>query len=109
MPVLTEVPSDPPSPGSTTVEPPSTSSLLAALQPPPFQCSVTNVTISAPVPQWTIPMAIPIVVPRWVQRRLQSKSGAPSPKEIVRGVNLDVKAGEVLAMCVCSLPFVVEE
>ncbi|GAA5939117.1 uncharacterized protein JCM15063_004431 [Sporobolomyces koalae] len=73
-------------------------SLLSKLQPRPFQCYVSNLTIAAPVPPWTIPMAIPITVPRWIQQRIQRNDDKAVPKEIVRGVNLEVKAGEVLAI-----------
>ncbi|GAA5883094.1 hypothetical protein JCM16303_006086 [Sporobolomyces ruberrimus] len=78
------------------------STVLNDLQPQPFQCSVTNLTLSAPIPPWTIPMAIPITVPRWIQERVQKRrrggEDRPVPKEIVRGVNLQVKAGEILAI-----------
>ncbi|GAA6063063.1 hypothetical protein JCM10212_003008 [Sporobolomyces blumeae] len=71
-------------------------SLLSQLNPTPYACVVDDLTISAPVPQWTIPMAIPITVPRWVQRRLQKDEAVP--KTLVRNVDLDVKPGEVLAI-----------
>jgi len=88
-------PKDPPSPSSSKEG--FNDSLLSSLQPAPFQVSVQDLTIAAPAPQWTVPMAIPITVPRSIQRRLQKEENAIQ-KEIVRRVNLEVKAGEVLAM-----------
>ncbi|GAA6021211.1 hypothetical protein JCM11491_001608 [Sporobolomyces phaffii] len=93
---------DPPSPSSLIDrddQDPTPSSLLSALQPQPYRCLVSDLTIAAPIPPWTIPMAIPITVPRWIQRRLQQRGDeGPVPHEIVRRVNLEVKAGEVLAI-----------
>ncbi|GAA5912086.1 uncharacterized protein JCM6883_007106 [Sporobolomyces salmoneus] len=91
---------DSPSPSTDSSSPldSTSTSLLASLQPQPFQCLVSTLTISAPIPQWTIPMAIPITVPRSIQKKLQKGNESAVPKEIVRAVNLEVKAGEVLAI-----------
>ncbi|CEQ39426.1 SPOSA6832_00937 [Sporobolomyces salmonicolor] len=72
-------------------------SLLAQLRPPaPYAIVVSGLTITAPIPRWTIPMAVPVTVPMWAQRRLQRTQ--PLPKELVREVNLEVNPGEVLAI-----------
>lgn len=63
----------------------------------PVAVRVSDATIAAPVPQWSIPLAVPITVPRFVQRRLQ-KGKQLEPKELVRNVNLEVKPGQMLAM-----------
>ncbi|GAA5921109.1 hypothetical protein JCM3775_004094 [Rhodotorula graminis] len=74
------------------------SSLLARLPPPPpYRVVVRGLSIQAPVPRWTVPVAIPFTVPRWVQRRLQ-KGGEAVPTELVRNVSVDIAAGEVLAL-----------
>jgi hypothetical protein len=75
------------------------SSLLGSLRPPdPYAVTVSNLTIAAPLPACTIPRAVPITVPKAVQRRMMKGKDAAVPKELVRGVNLQVGAGEVLAM-----------
>lgn len=85
-------------PGSQQEVDPGEESLLSALPPPPpFAVVVTDLCIDAPVPQWTVPLAIPITVPRWLQARLQKGEGAV-PKALVRDVNVDIVPGEVLAM-----------
>ncbi|GAA5959155.1 hypothetical protein JCM21900_001409 [Sporobolomyces salmonicolor] len=72
-------------------------SLLAQLRPPaPYAVVVSGLTITAPIPRWTIPMAVPVSVPMWAQRHLQRAQ--PLPKELVREVNLEVNPGEVLAI-----------
>ncbi|GAA5875055.1 hypothetical protein JCM3774_003416 [Rhodotorula dairenensis] len=63
----------------------------------PVAVRVIDATISAPVPQWSIPLAVPITVPRFVQRRLQ-KGEQVAPKELVRNVNLEVQPGQMLAI-----------
>ncbi|GAA5992258.1 hypothetical protein JCM10908_001843 [Rhodotorula pacifica] len=63
----------------------------------PVAVRVINATISAPVPQWSIPLAVPITVPRFVQRRLQ-KGKQLEAKELVRNVNLQVEPGQMLAI-----------
>ncbi|GAA5902258.1 hypothetical protein JCM8208_007242 [Rhodotorula glutinis] len=74
------------------------SSLLARLPPPtPYHVVVRGLSIQAPVPRWTVPVAIPFTVPRWIQRRLQ-KGGEAMPTELVRNVSVDIAAGEVLAL-----------
>ncbi|BGP42824.1 ATP-binding cassette transporter snq2 [Rhodotorula kratochvilovae] len=73
-------------------------SLLAQLPPPtPFRVRARNLSIQAPVPRWVVPLAIPFAVPRWIQRRLQ-KGEQAVPTELVRGVSLEIAAGEVLAL-----------
>lgn len=90
-----------PSDGSGQV--PTSDSLLSSLPPPqPFAVVVRDLAIVAPPAQWSLPLAIPITVPRFVQRRLQ-KAEALEGKELLRNVDLDIAAGEVLAMCVASL------
>ncbi|GAA5832082.1 hypothetical protein JCM11251_002811 [Rhodosporidiobolus azoricus] len=82
------------SPSPADVDP----SLLSALKPPPpLAVAVQCLTIQAPVPQWKIPLAVPITVPGFIQRRMQ-KGEAAVPKELLRAVTVDVKPGEVLAI-----------
>ncbi|BGP02838.1 ATP-binding cassette transporter snq2 [Rhodotorula toruloides] len=79
-------------------EVPASDSLLSSLPPPqPFAVVVRDLAIVAPPAQWSLPLAIPITVPRFVQRRLQ-KAEALAGKELLRNVNLDIAAGEVLAI-----------
>ncbi|GAA6030923.1 hypothetical protein JCM8097_008938 [Rhodosporidiobolus ruineniae] len=79
-------------------EAPDEPSLIAQLpRPKPVAIQVRNLTIQAPVPQVTIPLAIPIAVPRFVTHRLK-KGGEAVSKELVRGVSLRVEPGEVLAI-----------
>lgn len=81
-------------------EVPASDSLLSTLPPPqPFAVVVRDLAIVAPPAQWSLPLAIPITVPRFVQRRLQ-KAEALEGKELLRNVNSDIAAGEVLAMYV---------
>ncbi|GJN93059.1 hypothetical protein Rhopal_006104-T1 [Rhodotorula paludigena] len=88
----------PEAPGSQQEVDPGEESLLSALPPPPpFAVVVTDLCIDAPVPQWTVPLAIPITVPRWLQARLQKGEGAV-PKALVRDVSVDIVPGEVLAI-----------
>ncbi|KAG0658490.1 hypothetical protein C6P46_005733 [Rhodotorula mucilaginosa] len=63
----------------------------------PVAVRVSDATIAAPVPQWSIPLAVPITIPRFVQRRLQ-KGKQLEPKDLVRNVNLEVKPGQMLAI-----------
>ncbi|CDR35783.1 hypothetical protein NBRC10512_006151 [Rhodotorula toruloides] len=79
-------------------EVPASDSLLSSLPPPqPFAVVVRDLAIVAPPAQWSLPLAIPITVPRFVQRRLQ-KAEALEGKELLRNVNSDIAAGEVLAI-----------
>ncbi|BGP27054.1 ATP-binding cassette transporter snq2 [Rhodotorula toruloides] len=81
-----------------TADKPTTDSLLSSLPPPrPFAVVVRDLAIVAPPAQWSLPLAVPIIVPRFVQRRLQ-KTEALEGKELLRNVNLDIAAGEVLAI-----------
>lgn len=76
-------------------------SLLSTLrQPPPYSVSVTDLTIAAPVPAWTIPLAIPITVPKRVQKLVMGRKRREQtvPKELVRMVNLTIRPGELCAM-----------
>lgn len=85
-----ETPSTPPSPGTPR------NSLLSSLAPPqPYAVHVDNLTIVAPVPPLVIPLAIPIPIPGFVRRWSKKDFVA---RELVRGVNLRVEPGEVLAM-----------
>lgn len=63
----------------------------------PVGVRVDGVTVAAPIPQWSIPLAVPITVPRFIQRRLQ-KGQAIEAKELVRDVHLDIEPGQMLAM-----------
>lgn len=83
--------------GSQDQSSPPAASSRVARSIAPLGVRVSQVTIVAPVPQWSIPLAVPITVPRFVQRRLQ-KGQAMEPKELVRDVNLEVQPGEMLAM-----------
>lgn len=73
---------------------------LSSLRPPPpYSVFVTNLTIIAPVPPVTIPLAVPIPIPGFISRRLGPRSrGADPPRELVRSANLQVEPGEVLAI-----------
>lgn len=76
-------------------------SLLSTLrQPPPYSVSVTDLTIAAPVPAWTIPLAIPITVPKRVQKLVMGRKRREQtvPKELVRMVNLTIRPGELCAI-----------
>lgn len=73
--------------------------LLKNLQPPPFSVRVANLNVVAPVAAWSLPLAVPITVPRSIQRRMmKGKESAAVPKELIRGVNLSVQPGELAAM-----------
>lgn len=85
-PVLSESVSDP-------------SDLLSSLRPPPpYAVRVTNLTIVAPIPPITIPLAIPIVLPAFLTRGRTSSGEQRTPTELVRAVNLVVEPREVLAI-----------
>ncbi|GAA5886465.1 hypothetical protein JCM6882_001645 [Rhodosporidiobolus microsporus] len=73
-------------------------SILSSLKPPPAVAIVVRgLSIQAPVPELTIPLAVPIKVPRFIQRRLQ-KGEAAVPRELLREVSMEVRPGEVLAI-----------
>ncbi|KAK4052819.1 ATP-binding cassette transporter snq2 [Microbotryomycetes sp. JL201] len=91
-------------------------------RPEPFKVFVERLTISARPPAWTIPMAVPITVPRtvqdWVQstrakkrRRIDAGAGLggneddahgprplPAPTVLVNDASLVVEPGQVLAI-----------
>ncbi|GAA5828021.1 hypothetical protein JCM3770_002793 [Rhodotorula araucariae] len=75
----------------------SLSLLTQLVPPPPYRVRVRNLSVQAPMPRWVVPLAIPFAVPRWVQRRLQKGDGA-GPTALVRGVSLEIAAGQVLAI-----------
>ncbi|GAA5870410.1 hypothetical protein JCM8547_004025 [Rhodosporidiobolus lusitaniae] len=74
---------------------PGESSLLASLPPPlPLVVRVKGLQVQAPVPQWQLPL-VPVEVRK--PKRFM-KDGEEVPTELLRGVNLEVKPGEVLAI-----------
>ncbi|SGY73967.1 BQ5605_C005g03332 [Microbotryum silenes-dioicae] len=75
---------------------PSQTGLAGLPAPESYSLSVKSLSIVAPPPEWSIPLAIPITVPRSVQKRL-NKSKELLAKELLRNVNVEVRAGEVLA------------
>ncbi|KAM0786926.1 hypothetical protein ACM66B_002348 [Microbotryomycetes sp. NB124-2] len=83
----------------------------------PFKVAVEHLTICARPPPWTIPMAVPVTVPRRVQDWVQSTRakrrrvdddddegggsqahGPPAPTVLVNDANLVVEPGQVLAI-----------
>ncbi|KDE04252.1 hypothetical protein MVLG_05280 [Microbotryum lychnidis-dioicae p1A1 Lamole] len=76
---------------------PSQTGLAGLPAPESYSLSVKSLSIVAPPPEWSIPLAIPITVPRSVQKRL-NKSKELLAKELLRNVNVEVRAGEVLAL-----------
>ncbi|SCV69195.1 BQ2448_2215 [Microbotryum intermedium] len=64
--------------------------------PESYTLSVKSLSIVAPPPEWSIPLAIPITVPRSVRKHLDKGKGSVA-KELLRNVNVEVRAGEVLA------------
>ncbi|KAM0752952.1 P-loop containing nucleoside triphosphate hydrolase protein [Meredithblackwellia eburnea MCA 4105] len=75
---------------------PAVSSILETLKPPPaYAVQVSNLTLLAPPPKITIPLAIPIPLPSF----LHPKSARDRlPTELVRSVNIRVEPGELLAI-----------
>ncbi|KAK4057385.1 ATP-binding cassette transporter snq2 [Microbotryomycetes sp. JL221] len=75
-------------------------------RPEPYRVVVEDLTIAAPAPAWTIPMAIPITVPRMIQDRIQAhqrkKHGSdrhiPQPTILVNEASLTVEPGQMLAI-----------
>ncbi|SCZ97266.1 BZ3500_MvSof-1268-A1-R1_Chr4-2g07098 [Microbotryum saponariae] len=76
---------------------PSQTGLAGLPAPESYSLSIKSLSSVAPPPEWSIPLAIPITVPRSVQKRL-NKGKELVAKELLRNVNVEVRAGEVLAL-----------
>ncbi|KAK4700817.1 hypothetical protein P7C70_g5427, partial [Phenoliferia sp. Uapishka_3] len=89
-------------PIASTTPPPDDSeeaghSLLAGLRPPPqFSVRVHNLTIVSPPPPITIPIGVPIPLPSFLTRSMNSQARLAT--ELVRSANLEVEPGELLAI-----------
>lgn len=61
-----------------------------------WRLEVQDLTLLAPVKRLELQLALPVRVPRFIQRRIQ-KGEASVPKELVRRVNLRAEPGELVA------------
>ncbi|QRV93619.1 ABC transporter [Ceratobasidium sp. AG-Ba] len=70
--------------------------VLQTLPPPPaYNLRVDGLTIAVPPPRQSLPLPIPVSLPRWMTK---STDGDDGPKTIIRDVSLRCDSGEMMAI-----------